>query len=177
MRWPARSNGASRSCSPHSEAEPGGRSRAPPLLRRLILLGAVLPALLILLALIAAGCGGDREFEAREFVDEANAKGADLVLGDSLASITEDVEVFAIGFAENHDEPDPGAGGGHEHGGGGSMIVAGDSESASEEFARCESAVTLVCYRAANVVLYFDVEPSDEHVAKVDAAIRALGDG
>ena len=34
--------------------------------------------------------------------------------------------------------------------------------------------MTLVCYRAANVVLLFDADPSDEHVAKVDAAIRAL---
>jgi hypothetical protein len=34
--------------------------------------------------------------------------------------------------------------------------------------------VTLVCYRAANVVLMFDADPSDEHVAEVDSAIRAL---
>ena len=129
------------------------------------------PALLVLIALLAVGCGGEHAFEPDEFVDAANAEGADLILGDSLANITEDVEVFAVSFAaeEGHESnPD-----GHAHSGG-SMIVADDAQSATEEFQRCESTVTLTCYRAANVVLYFDLEPSDEHVAKVDAAIRAL---
>jgi hypothetical protein len=134
----------------------------------------VLPAL-ILIALVtslAAGCG-EREFEPDEFVDAANDEGAGLVLGESLTSITEDVEVFAISFAEE-DEPAPG--GGHEHGGGGSLIVTDSADSAREEFERCQSTVSLTCYRAANVVLYFDAPPEDEHVARVDAAIRALGD-
>jgi hypothetical protein len=121
----------------------------------------VLPALLfVLVAMLAAGCG-EREFEPEEFVDAANAEGAGLVLGDSLTSITEDVEVFALSFEDG--------------GGGGSLIVTGDADSARGEFERCESAVTLTCYRAANVVLYFDAAPDDERVANVDAAIRALG--
>lgn len=119
------------------------------------------PALLVLIALLAVGCGGEREFEPGEFVDAANEEGAGLVLGDSLTSITEDVEVFSISF---------------RGGGGGSLIVTGDSESAAGEFERCENAVTLTCYRAANVVVYFDAAPGDENIAKVDAAIRALGD-
>jgi hypothetical protein len=126
-----------------------------------------------MLALFAAACGGERSFEPEEFVDQANAEGASLVLGEQLTTIEEGVDVFAISFAEEkgherEQEPD-----GQSHSGG-SMIVTSDSEAATEEFQRCETAVTLTCYRAANVVLYFDVEPSDEQVAKVDAAIRAL---
>ena len=106
-------------------------------------------------------------------MDAANAEGAGLVLGESLTSITEDVEVFAVSFEEGEAAPESG----HEHGGGGSLIVTGDPDSAREEFERCQATVSLTCYRAANVVLYFDAPPQDEHVAKVDAAIRALGDG
>ena len=131
-------------------------------------------AILVLCALFATGCGGEREFQAGEFVDAANEEGAGLVLGDSLTSIEEDVEVFAMEFAEDGDHAEDEPKGGHAHSGG-SLIVAGDAESATEEFERCESAVTLTCYRAANVVLFFDAESTPEHVARVDAAIRALG--
>ncbi len=123
--------------------------------------------------LAVAGCGGERTFEPSELVEEANAKGAGLVLGEPLTSIEEGVDVYALSFEEEtgeHDEPEPG---GHAHSGG-SLIVTGDADAAREEHARCEQAVTLVCYRAANVVLLFDADPSDEHVAKVDSAIRAL---
>ena len=90
----------------------------------------MLPALvLVLAAVLAAGCG-EREFAPDEFVDAANAEGAGLILGESLTSITEDVEVFAVSFEEG-DEP---AAGGHEHDGGGSLMVTGDSDSAREEF-------------------------------------------
>ena len=105
-------------------------------------------------------------------VDAANAEGAVLILCESLTSITEDVEVFAVSFEEG-DEP---AAGGHEHDGGGSLMVTGDSDSAREEFERCQSTSSLTCYRAANVVIYFDAPPQEEHVARVEAAIRALGD-
>ena len=125
------------------------------------------------IALLVVGCGGERSFEPDEFVEAANREGADLVLGDSLTSITEDVEVFAISFREDEDEHAAEGEDGHAHSGG-SMIVADDAETAVEEYERCESSVSLVCYRAANVVLYFDADPSEEHVAKVDAAIREL---
>ena len=128
--------------------------------------------LLTLLSLLVAGCGGERTFEPDEFVDAANDEGAGLVLGEPLASITEGVDVYALSFEEAA-EPEAGEDG-HEHGGGGSMIVASDAESATAEFERCEMTVSLTCYRAANIVLYFDAAPTDEHVAAVEAAIRAL---
>jgi hypothetical protein len=130
-------------------------------------------AVTLVAVLAGTGCGSERSFDPEEFVEEANAEGAGLVLGESLTSIEEGVDVYAISFEEEpgeHDEPEPG---GHAHSGG-SLIVTGDADAAREEHARCEQAVTLVCYRAANVVLLFDAEPSDEHVAKVDSAIRAL---
>jgi len=131
---------------------------------------ALLSAIAIL---VGAGCGDERAFEPEEFVDEANAEGAGLVLGEPLTSIEEGVDVYALSFEEEpggQDEPGPS---GHAHAGG-SLIVTDDADAAREEHARCEQAVTLVCYRAANVVLLFDADPSDEHVAKVDSAIRAL---
>ena len=133
-----------------------------------------MPALLlILIAVLTAGCGGERNFEPGEFVDEANAEGAGLVLGEQLTSTEEGVDVYALSFDERA-RPAPGEDG-PGHGGGGSMIVTDDTESATAEFERCEMAVTLTCYRAANVVLYFEAAPTDEHVASVEAAIRALG--
>jgi hypothetical protein len=123
--------------------------------------------------LAVAGCGDERAFEPEEFVDAMNAEGAGLVLGEPLTSIEEGVDVYALEFEEEpgeHEEPEAG---GHGHSGG-SMTVTEDAEAARAEHARCEEAVSLVCYRAANVVLFFDLEPSDEHVARVDAAVRAL---
>ena len=127
----------------------------------------------IALALLLAGCGGERTFEPQEFVEEANAEGAGLVLGEPLTSITEGVDVYAVSFEETSGsaaEP-----GGDEHGHeGGSMIVTEDAESATGEFERCDDAVSLTCYRAANVVLYFNAPPTDEQLVPVEAAIRAL---
>ena len=133
------------------------------------------PAVLaILLTLLVAACGGERTFAPDEFVDAANEEGAGLVLGEQLTSIEEGVDVYALSFA---DEATAQATGDeeHGHGTGGSMIVTDDGESAITEFERCETAVSLTCYRAANVVLYFNAAPTDEHVVPVDAAIRALG--
>ena len=129
-------------------------------------------ALVLLLALVAAGCGGERSFEAAEFVDEANREGAALVLGEPLTSLEEGADVYVVSF-EKAPAPEVSAGRAHS---GGSLVVTEDAEAATGEFQRCEGAVTLTCYRAANVVLYFDAEPTDEHVGRVDAAIRALGE-
>jgi hypothetical protein len=117
---------------------------------------------LIVGLLVVAGCGGERTFEPEEFADAANAEGAGMTLGDELVSIEEGVDVYAITFAK---------------GPGGSLVVTDDADAAREEHARCEEAVTLVCYRAANVVLMLEGEEGDEHLAKVDAAIRALAAG
>ena len=132
----------------------------------------MLPALCLLIALLAAGCSGERSFEADEFVDEVNAEGAGLVLGEPLTSLEEGADVYVVSF---EDAPAPEVSAGRAHSGG-SLVVTEDADAATAEFQRCEGAVTLTCYRAANVVLYFDAEPTEPHVTKVDAAIRALAE-
>ena len=117
---------------------------------------------LIVGLLVVAGCGGERTFEPEEFADAANAEGAGMTLGDELVSIEEGVDVYALSFTAGKSV--------------GSLIVTGDADAARDEHGRCEDAVTLVCYRAANVVLMFDADPSDPNVARVDTAIRALAE-
>jgi len=128
-------------------------------------------ALVALLAL-GGGCGGgERAFEAQEFVDAANAAGAGILLGPPLQSAREDVEVFELRFSGSS-ATGAGPDAEDEHGGG-SMAVAGDAATAEAEFERCERAVTLICYRAANVALILEGAGSDEQ-ARIDRAIREL---
>ncbi|MDQ3571974.1 MAG: hypothetical protein M3383_03835 [Actinomycetota bacterium] len=132
---------------------------------------ASLSALFALLAIGGACGGGERSFEAREFVEAANAAGAGILLGPPLESARDDVEVFELRFPSSsatgagpHTEDDHG---------GGSLAVADDPAAATAEFRRCEQAVTLVCYRAANVALILEgVDPEER--ARLDSAIREL---
>ncbi len=120
---------------------------------------------------IATGCGGERTLDAQEFVEAANNAGAGILLGPALNSVRDDIELYELRFPGNS-----ATGGGRgvedEHGGG-SIAVAADADAATAEFARCEEAVTLICYRAANVaVLLEGVDISEQ--ARIDAAIRKL---
>jgi hypothetical protein len=131
----------------------------------------VIPALLITLVFVLGGCGDDeRTFEADEFVDAINAEGAGLRLGEGLSSGQEGIELFQVLFAEDDGHADEE---GHAHTGG-TLALADDAEAARAEFERCDAAVTLTCYRAANAVVYFEGEPTDPEIARVDAAIRSL---
>ncbi len=132
----------------------------------------MVPALCVLIAFLIAGCGGERSFEADEFVEEANGEGAALILGEPLTSLEQGADVYVVSF---EDAPAPEVSAGRVHSGG-SLVVTEDADAATAEFQRCQGAVTLTCYRAANVVLYFDAEPTEPHVAKVDAAIRGLAE-
>ena len=132
-------------------------------------------AALALAAVPRAGCG-EREFDAAEFVAEANAKGAGLELGEPLLSSRDETKIYAIEVepaAATGEVGDPAAEA-DEHAGG-SLIVAPDVEAGEEEYERCEGAVTIVCYRAANVVLALEGEPQSPELVGVDGAIRALG--
>ena len=119
-----------------------------------------LVVLLALLIPLLASCGGERTFDAQELVDALADEGAELNLGENLPSTQDDVEVFEVSFANAA--------------GPGSLVVAEDADSAGAEFQRCEAAITLACFRAANVVLYFDGDPTEAHIAGVGVAIRAL---
>jgi hypothetical protein len=124
-------------------------------------------AIAILAAALAAGCG-ETTFDAPGFVEEANSHGAGLHLGEQLLSTDPEREVFAVELTAAV------AASGH---GGGSLAITDGDDAALAEFRRCESAVTLLCYRAANVVLLFESEIPAEGLARVEGAIRAMGEG
>jgi hypothetical protein len=119
--------------------------------------------------LTASACG-ETTFDAPGFVEEANSNGAELRLGDELLATAEDREVFAVELVESEE---PGAEGGHAHGGG-SLTVTADADAALAEFERCESAVSLLCYRAANVVIAFEDVIPPEELEPFEAAIAKL---
>ena len=107
-------------------------------------------AVVVVLAISAmAGCSGERGYDAEGVVSDLNAVGAGLVLGESLPSIDEDVEVRVVGFAGAKS-----SGPGVEEAAG-AVVILGDADQARAEFTRCESAISFVCFRAANTVLRF----------------------
>jgi hypothetical protein len=142
---------------------PGGSARLA--LAAVALLGLALP-----------GCGsGERSFSAEEFVAEANAHGANLELGEPLSTSEADVELYSLTIEEPPGGEEIGKGPAieHEHGGG-SLRVTESVEDAEAEVGRCEQAVSLFCYRAANVVLIFEQDADPEALSEVAAALRAL---
>jgi hypothetical protein len=123
-------------------------------------------------ATLAAGCGdGERTFTAPEFVAEANRNGAALELGAPLTVAAGDDEVYGIAIASRGGNGRAEATGEH---GGGSLRVTDDDAAAADEHARCESAASLICYRAANVVLIFEPGTAARDLARVEAAIRGM---
>jgi hypothetical protein len=120
-------------------------------------------------AIALAGCGsGERSFSAQEFVDEANAKGASLALGERLGG--EQAEIYALRVGG-----DPGTDGAAlgADAGSGSLRVEDSSDAAEGQYARCERA-GLFCYRAANIVLVFEADVDPGSLVDLVRAIRAL---
>ena len=119
-------------------------------------------------ALLAAGAGcGEREFEEEELVEELNAAGAGLVLGEALPVGTEGIAIRSIAF-EHAEE-----GGDSQTHADGAITVTADSEAALAEFERCEATVDFTCFRAANVVLRFTgLDPADR--TRLTEALRSL---
>lgn len=104
--------------------------------------------LALLAALSASACGSDDDgFDAESLVATLNEAGAGLSLGERLTTTDEGDEVRALAFAAgapaNSSRAD------------GAIVVLGDEDAARDEFARCESAISFVCFRAANAVLRF----------------------
>lgn len=127
---------------------------------------------LLVLAALAA-CGDDeRTFSAEELVEEANANGAGLELGDALETSREGAEVREVTFVEAG-EPHDAETAQHEHGGG-TLTITTDTEAGLAEYERCESAATLLCFRASNAVLFFEssLDPADR--ARLEDALRAM---
>lgn len=126
----------------------------------------------------ALGCGGDRELSAEELVAEYNANAlanSSLELGEELLSTAAAPgEVFALTL----ELPDPLAAEPSEdaaHLGSGSLVVLDDEAEGLIEFNRCERSASLICYRAANVVLRFeDLDPSGQ--SAVARTLQAVSD-
>jgi hypothetical protein len=133
-------------------------------------------AALAIFGLALAACGsGERTFTAAEFVEEANSRGANLELGEPLSTSETDAELYALTIEEpaGHEDAEATPEIGHEHGGG-SLRVTGSVEDAEAEVERCEQAVSLFCYRAANIVLIFEQDADPEALSEVAGALRAL---
>lgn len=127
----------------------------------------------VLATLVVTACG-EHSFEAEEFVDEANASGAGIELGEPLTTTESDTEVYALRIVAEHAEATDGE---HAHGGGGSLTVTEDSDAALARYEQCEAAATLLCYRVANVVLIVEDALSPEDRSRLDAAVSSLASG
>lgn len=131
------------------------------------------PALLLVaLSFMIAGCGGgERDFTASEFIDEANAHGAGLVLGEELYDPQPGVDVHGISF--EGDVPGSAAGG-KEIENGASLTVSDDADAALEAYNQCQATGSFICYRAANATLVLGGDTSPADVSRVTAAVKAL---
>lgn len=139
-------------------------------------------------ALLATGvgaCGDDENsatFTAAGFVQAVNREGAGLALGEQLPSTATSYEVFSATFTEHpggvedareEEQGHRAEGNGHAHGRVVSLVVTASDEAAIAEYERCESALSLTCFRAANVVAYMEAE--DPHlVERLAEAIKRL---
>ena len=145
------------------------------------------------LAAALSGCSGEKVFTAEEFVQRANAEGAGFELEDELISSSGDMKIWALHLSDDREGTSPAAPDGQadpqeeddrsgprgeeegdEHGTAASLVVSEDGGSAEAEFHRCEGAATLVCFRAANVVVLLESATSEE-VARVTQAVKAMG--
>lgn len=131
-------------------------------MRRAVALMLAGPAL----ALALASCGGERHFDADEIVEEMNARGTELAVGEQLPSTEADVEVRVL--AVSGEEPSPS----HEEAAG-TVVILDDADAARAEFERCQAAISFVCFRAANVVLRF-TNLDGAQLERITAALRAI---
>jgi len=114
----------------------------------------------LLLATVATfqGCGGEVTFDADGFVEALNAEGVEIELGGALVNDQEGVEVREVSFNRVS----------------GTLVVTASEETGTAEYERCETAVTLLCYRAQNVVLMFEDEIDPAKRTRLESAFRAL---
>jgi hypothetical protein len=133
-----------------------------------------------LLAAALAACGDETTFTADELVAEVNDRGAQVRLGEPLTTSQEDVELYALRLAGTGAAPgvpsgDAGSAPVDVHGGG-TLTITEDDDAALAEFERCESAVSLVCFRAANAVLIFEGAIPNQDLARIEMAVQSMGE-
>lgn len=115
-----------------------------------------------------AGCGGDDTVGAESLVDALNEAGANLVLGEPIEPAEGQVELRTLQLGG----PEGASEGTDDHGAG-AIVVMPDETAATAEFARCDSAISFICFRAANAVLRFSAITPDEQEQLSDA-LRVL---
>jgi hypothetical protein len=134
-----------------------------------------------LLAGSLAACGDEATFTADELVAEVNARGAQVRLGERLTTSQAGVELYALrlaaaGAAPGVPSSDADSAAVDVHGGG-TLTITENDDAALAEYERCESAVSLVCYRAANAVLIFEGAVPNQDLARIEAAVQAMAEG
>lgn len=125
---------------------------------------------LFVLALSLAACGGERTFSAQSLIDEVNAEGAGLELGDVIATTPDGLDVHQVRLAAPAESP---TGKVTAPEGDGALVVLDDAGAAEDELARCESAPAFTCFRAANAVLRFE-NLFPEEQARISTAFQAI---
>jgi hypothetical protein len=133
-----------------------------------------------LLAATLTACGDETTFTADELVAEVNERGAQIRLGEQLTSSQEDVEIYALRLAGTSAAAgvpsDDAASAPVDVHGGGTLTITESDDAALAEYERCESAVSLVCYRAANAVLIFEGAVPNQDLARIETAVRAMAE-
>jgi hypothetical protein len=133
-------------------------------------------AIVTALTALAIGCGGGEEtFSANEFVDRANQGGAGIELREELVTTDPELEIWGVSFSGSPSGAAAAPGTDLAHGAG-SLAVAADAEAGRAEFARCEAAASLICFRAANVVVRLEGANPDE-IARLREAVAAMESG
>jgi hypothetical protein len=108
-------------------------------------------AALAAFALALGGCGEDKKFDAQGFVEDVNAEGVKLQLGEPLITSDEGQEVYAIELEPLTDLPDEARP--HSEG---SLSVFDEDSAAEAEIETCRASADLLCYRASNVVVVLE---------------------
>jgi hypothetical protein len=109
-------------------------------------------AVLVAVPSLLAACGDSATFTAEEFVDQVNAEGVELSLGQPLQTTQEGQELYDVQLQPVAELPGDEGGGGHSHSAG-SLSVFDDVEGADSEIESCRGAADLLCYQAGNVVV------------------------
>jgi hypothetical protein len=134
-----------------------------------------------LLAGSLTACGDETTFTADELVAEVNDRGAQVRLGEQLTTAQDNLELYALRLAGASAAPgvpsgDAGSAPVDVHGGG-TLTITEDDDAALAEYERCESAVSLICFRAANAVLIFEGGVPNQDLARIESAVQAMADG
>ena len=138
--------------------------------------GAKRHALLALALVLAAGCGGEATLTAAEFIDQINAEGVSIELGQRLASGGDAEELYAVKMPPLPGEPKPPPGTESVRGASGSLYVFGDTGGAEDQLEACQNSSGLLCFRASNVVVVLDEESSPLALQRLAVAIKRLAD-